>query len=57
MALPDDNYRDQQLFASLASSNHPMRKFTWGNETTLYLDIPDEELHKMMHKLRLEAFI
>ena len=52
MALPDDNYRDQQLFASLANSDHPMSKFTWGNESTLSLDIPNSELHKKLHQLR-----
>ncbi|KAK3870248.1 hypothetical protein Pcinc_024512 [Petrolisthes cinctipes] len=56
MALPDDTSRDQQMFATLASEGHPMGKFTWGNESTLNIGIPDEELHKQLHELRLKYY-
>lgn len=56
MALPEDASRVQQLFASFASEGHPMGKFTWGNETTLNVEIPDEELHKKLHDLRLRFY-
>ncbi|CAL4145200.1 unnamed protein product, partial [Meganyctiphanes norvegica] len=56
MAQPEDAYRIQQLFASIADENHPMSKFTWGNETTLNLEIPDQELHEKLHKLRLQYY-
>nr|XP_053649483.1 nardilysin-like [Cherax quadricarinatus] len=56
MALPDDEYRIQQLFGSLALEDHPMSKFTWGNESTLNTGIPDEELHKKLHELRLKYY-
>lgn len=56
MALPDDEYRIQQLFGSFAAEGHPMGKFTWGNESTLNTGIPDEELHKKLHELRLKYY-
>ncbi|XP_068246780.1 nardilysin-like [Palaemon carinicauda] len=56
MALPEDACRVQQLFAGFAAENHPMGKFTWGNETTLNVEIPDEELHKKLHDLRLRFY-
>ncbi|XP_042887210.1 nardilysin-like isoform X2 [Penaeus japonicus] len=56
MAVPEDSYRTQQLFATLASDGHPMGKFTWGNESTLNVGIPDEELHKKLHELRLRYY-
>ncbi|XP_069175846.1 nardilysin-like [Procambarus clarkii] len=56
MALPDDEYRNEQLFGSFAVEGHPMGKFTWGNESTLNIDIPDEELHKKLHELRLKYY-
>lgn len=33
-----------------------MGKFTWGNESTLNIGIPDEELHKQLHELRLKYY-
>lgn len=56
MAVPEDSYRTQQLFATLAADGHPMGKFTWGNESTLNVGIPDEELHKKLHELRLRYY-
>ncbi|XP_042206684.1 nardilysin-like [Homarus americanus] len=56
MALPEDAYRSQQLFGSFAAEGHPMGKFTWGNESTLNIGIPDEELHKKLHELRLKYY-
>lgn len=56
MAFPDFEHKIQQLFASFAADGHPMGKFNWGNEATLNIGIPDEELHKKLHELRLKYY-
>ncbi|KAK7078176.1 Nrd1 complex RNA-binding subunit [Halocaridina rubra] len=56
MAQLEDAMRAQQLFASIAADDHPMCKFTWGNESTLNTGIPDEELHKKLNDLRLRYY-
>ncbi|XP_062412295.1 nardilysin b isoform X2 [Sardina pilchardus] len=35
LARPSDSHRKEMLFGSLASPNHVMRKFCWGNAQTL----------------------
>ena len=51
-ALPNDSNRLEMLFASLAIEGHPMGKFSWGNQTTLDLNIPDVELQCWLHQLK-----
>ena len=53
MALPSDFNRKQQIYGSLANSNHPMSKFMWGNKESLQMkNINDEQVHKMLHDFK-----
>lgn len=52
MALPSDSNRKEQLFCSLARSNHPAKKFPWGNLTTLRDNIDEDKLYSELHEFR-----
>ena len=51
MALPSDDNRILQIFGGLAKPGHPMKKFMWGNLSSLKPEgISDSELHSRLHQ-------
>jgi nardilysin len=52
MVVMSDENRKQQLLCSLACSDHPTRKFAWGNLTTLRDNIADDDLYRAVHEFR-----
>ena len=50
MALPSDENRISQIFGSLASDNHPMGIFMWGNIDSLKpKGLTDTQIHERLH--------
>ncbi|EFN75483.1 Nardilysin [Harpegnathos saltator] len=52
MALPSDTNKKLQLQSSFACDNHPVRKFSWGNMTTLRDNVSEDKLYEELHKFR-----
>ncbi|XP_069674736.1 nardilysin isoform X2 [Periplaneta americana] len=52
MAVSSDENRKQQLLCHLTKPECPMRKFTWGNLSTLRDNITDDELYEAVHEFR-----
>ena len=51
MALPSDDNRVIQIFGGLATAQHPMAKFMWGNIDSLKpKGLSDKEIHERLHK-------
>ena len=53
MNLPSDYARKQQIFGSLAKDQHPMKKFMWGNLSSLQMgQLEDDEVHRQLQNFR-----
>lgn len=52
IALPDDEYRREQLLLSLADKASPANKFSWGNLITLRDQVTEDELYTKLHAFR-----
>ncbi|XP_030378119.1 nardilysin isoform X2 [Scaptodrosophila lebanonensis] len=52
----DDETRRDQLLASLATESYPHGTFSWGNMKSLKENVNDDELHKLLHEIRMDHY-
>lgn len=52
IALPSDLNKKIQLQSSFACDGHPVKKFSWGNQTTLRDNVSEDKLYEELHKFR-----
>lgn len=54
--ISNDEYRINQIFASMALDDHPASNFSWGNLKTLKAGIKLEELHRFVHEFHKKFY-